>query len=181
MRFIQPLSYGLAFLGVLAVAWFLDDLSYFWDLTSAGLVLVSVGGLLLYSHGKSAFGLIPGVSGGDLGHAGLAAVAQSGSGFAVTTGAVGTVIGCIQMLQGLEDPSAINPALAVALLTLLYGLLLAALVFEPLAHFHRSQASQAEPAADGGHGLLLSVLSLTALSVGGSFMALFSAFEGYTR
>jgi SNF family Na+-dependent transporter len=84
------------------------------------------------------------------------------------------------MLQNLEDPSAIHPALAVAVLTLLYGLLLAAFVFEPLACFHRAQASQAEPAAEGGHGLLFSVLGLMALSVGGSFMALISAFRGYT-
>lgn len=48
-------------------------------------------------------------------------------------GMVGTLIGLVQMLQTLDDPSAIGPAMAVALLTTLYGALCAFLVFGPIA------------------------------------------------
>lgn len=48
-------------------------------------------------------------------------------------GLIGTLIGLVQMLGNLDDPGAIGPAMAVALLTTLYGALLAHLVFVPLA------------------------------------------------
>ncbi len=48
-------------------------------------------------------------------------------------GMVGTLIGLVQMLQTLEDPAAIGPAMAVALLTTLYGAILAFLIFIPIA------------------------------------------------
>jgi chemotaxis protein MotA len=48
-------------------------------------------------------------------------------------GMVGTLIGLVQMLTKLDDPAAIGPAMAVALLTTLYGALLANVVFLPLA------------------------------------------------
>lgn len=53
--------------------------------------------------------------------------------FAPAFGMVGTLIGLVIMLQNMEDPSAIGPAMAVALLTTLYGALLANLVALPLA------------------------------------------------
>ncbi len=48
-------------------------------------------------------------------------------------GMVGTLIGLVAMLQNLSDPSAIGPAMAVALLTTFYGSLFANLVFIPMA------------------------------------------------
>ena len=48
-------------------------------------------------------------------------------------GMVGTLIGLVQMLQNMSDPSSIGPAMAVALLTTLYGAILAFLVFIPIA------------------------------------------------
>jgi len=48
-------------------------------------------------------------------------------------GLIGTLIGLVQMLGNLNDPSSIGPAMAVALLTTLYGALLAYVVFIPLA------------------------------------------------
>ncbi|MBE9527630.1 MAG: MotA/TolQ/ExbB proton channel family protein [Proteobacteria bacterium] len=48
-------------------------------------------------------------------------------------GMVGTLIGLVQMLMSLSDPSAIGPAMAVALLTTFYGAVLAFLVFGPIA------------------------------------------------
>lgn len=48
-------------------------------------------------------------------------------------GMIGTVIGLVQMLQTMSDPSSIGPAMAVALLTTLYGAILSNLVFNPMA------------------------------------------------
>ena len=48
-------------------------------------------------------------------------------------GMIGTLIGLVQMLASMDNPSSIGPAMAVALLTTLYGALLANLVFLPLA------------------------------------------------
>lgn len=48
-------------------------------------------------------------------------------------GLIGTLVGLIQMLGNLDDPSTIGPSMAVALLTTFYGALLATLVFNPLA------------------------------------------------
>ena len=48
-------------------------------------------------------------------------------------GLIGTLIGLVQMLGNLDDPSTIGPAMAVALLTTFYGAILANMVFAPLA------------------------------------------------
>jgi chemotaxis protein MotA len=48
-------------------------------------------------------------------------------------GMIGTLIGLVQMLQNLDDPSSIGPAMAVALLTTFYGAVLANVIFLPLA------------------------------------------------
>nr|WP_240195060.1 MotA/TolQ/ExbB proton channel family protein [Desulfobulbus rhabdoformis] len=48
-------------------------------------------------------------------------------------GMVGTLIGLVQMLQNMDDPAAIGPAMAVALLTTFYGAVLANIIFIPMA------------------------------------------------
>ena len=48
-------------------------------------------------------------------------------------GMIGTLIGLVAMLANLSDPSAIGPAMAVALLTTLYGALIANLFALPIA------------------------------------------------
>jgi chemotaxis protein MotA len=53
--------------------------------------------------------------------------------FAPAMGMIGTLIGLVNMLQALDDPANIGPAMAVALLSTLYGALLANLVFFPLS------------------------------------------------
>ncbi len=53
--------------------------------------------------------------------------------YAPALGMIGTVIGLVQMLQNMSDPSAIGPAMAVALITTFYGAILANLVFLPMA------------------------------------------------
>jgi len=48
-------------------------------------------------------------------------------------GMLGTLIGLVQMLSKLQEPSSIGPAMAVALLTTFYGSLLATMFFLPVA------------------------------------------------
>lgn len=53
--------------------------------------------------------------------------------FAPAIGLIGTLIGLVQMLGNLDDPSTIGPSMAVALLTTFYGAVLANMFFLPLA------------------------------------------------
>lgn len=48
-------------------------------------------------------------------------------------GMIGTLIGLVQMLSNLSDPSTIGPAMAVAMLTTLYGAMVAHLIALPIA------------------------------------------------
>ena len=48
-------------------------------------------------------------------------------------GLIGTLVGLVQMLGSLDDPSTIGPSMAVALLTTFYGAILANMVFSPMA------------------------------------------------
>jgi len=53
--------------------------------------------------------------------------------FAPAMGMLGTLIGLIQMLQSMSDPSSIGPSMAVALITTFYGSILANLIALPMA------------------------------------------------
>ncbi len=48
-------------------------------------------------------------------------------------GMIGTLVGLVQMLATMDDPASIGPSMAVALLTTLYGAILANLFFLPIA------------------------------------------------
>lgn len=48
-------------------------------------------------------------------------------------GMIGTLVGLVQMLASMDDPAAIGPAMAVALLTTLYGALVSNLICFPIA------------------------------------------------
>lgn len=48
-------------------------------------------------------------------------------------GMIGTLVGLVQMLSNMSDPKSIGPAMAVALLTTLYGAMLATMVALPIA------------------------------------------------
>jgi chemotaxis protein MotA len=52
--------------------------------------------------------------------------------YAPAFGMVGTLIGLVQMLANLDDPSSIGPAMAVALLTTFYGAVAANVLFLPM-------------------------------------------------
>ncbi|WP_067727507.1 flagellar motor protein MotP [Oceanobacillus damuensis] len=53
--------------------------------------------------------------------------------YAPAWGMIGTLIGLVLMLNTLSDPGTLGPSMAVALLTTLYGTVLANLVFTPMA------------------------------------------------
>ncbi len=53
--------------------------------------------------------------------------------YAPAMGMIGTLIGLVQMLANMSDPAAIGPAMAVALLTTLYGAIIANAFASPLS------------------------------------------------
>jgi len=59
---------------------------------------------------------------------------NKGAAFAPAFGMIGTLIGLVNMLQQMSDPDSIGPAMAVALLTTLYGSMLANIIFMPIAN-----------------------------------------------
>jgi len=60
-------------------------------------------------------------------------ILESGGTFAPAFGMIGTLVGLVNMLATLEDPSTIGAGMAVALLTTLYGAVMANTFFLPLA------------------------------------------------
>lgn len=73
--------------------------------------------------------------------AGAQVFATMGS-YAPAFGMLGTLVGLIQMLRNLSDPSGIGPGMALALLTTLYGAILAYLIFNPIAGKLRTKSVQ---------------------------------------
>ncbi|RJF77614.1 flagellar motor protein MotA [Azospirillum cavernae] len=67
------------------------------------------------------------------GHGKSAGVLRRASEVAPAMGLIGTLVGLVQMLGSLNDPSAIGPAMALALLTTFYGAVLGNVVLAPLA------------------------------------------------
>lgn len=66
-------------------------------------------------------------------HSKYAGIFLTGSSLAPAFGMVGTLIGLIAMLQELNDPSTLGPKMAVALITTFYGVLIANVIFNPIA------------------------------------------------
>jgi len=66
-------------------------------------------------------------------HLQSANVLRKAADVAPAMGLIGTLVGLVQMLTNLDDPSNIGPAMAVALLTTFYGAVLSNMVFSPLA------------------------------------------------
>ncbi len=60
-------------------------------------------------------------------------VLETAGGFAPTMGIIGTVLGLINVLSNISDPSALGGAIALAFICTLYGIMSANLIFLPLA------------------------------------------------
>jgi chemotaxis protein MotA len=61
--------------------------------------------------------------------------------YAPAMGMIGTLIGLVQMLQTMSDPSSIGPAMAVALLTTFYGAVIANILCLPMAGKLRNRSA----------------------------------------
>ncbi|GEL77181.1 flagellar motor protein MotP [Tenuibacillus multivorans] len=61
------------------------------------------------------------------------AIVEKAGEYAPSWGMIGTLIGLVLMLNNLTSPETIGPSMAVALLTTFYGMVLANLVFIPIA------------------------------------------------
>jgi chemotaxis protein MotA len=94
-------------------------------------------------------------------------------GYAPTMGMIGTVVGLINMLGNLSDPSQLGIGMSVALLTTLYGVIFANLVFLPiaakLARLHDLEVVSREIVLDG----------IIAVQAGASPRALVERLEAY--
>lgn len=66
-------------------------------------------------------------------HAKAISMLRRAADVAPAMGLIGTLIGLVQMLGTLDDPTSIGPGMAVALLTTLYGACLGHLILSPLA------------------------------------------------
>lgn len=106
-------------------------------------------------------------------------VFQSMAEYAVGGGIIGTVIGLVKMLSNLDDPTAIGPAMAVALLTILYGVMLGEVVFKSMANSCLSK-NPAKWKRDGGRGFVTLYATLCILFVLTScFMTMLLAFASF--
>ena len=91
------------------------------------------------------------------------------------SGVVGTMIGLVLMLQNLDDPKHIGPALAVAFLTLLYAVILSEFLMAPLMNRIRLRT----PAAGGGKAPLKPAM-VSVVAVPLALLALFALIAAFT-
>jgi len=86
-------------------------------------------------------------------HAPVISFIKTMGGYAPTMGMVGTVVGLINMLGNLSDPEQLGLGMSVALLTTLYGVIFANLVFLPIAaklqRLHDLEMAQKDLVMDG--------------------------------
>lgn len=75
-------------------------------------------------------------------------------------GMIGTLVGLVAMLQNLSDPSSIGPSMAVALLTTLYGALIAFVIAGPVMEKLKVRT------AEESMGMELAINGLVAISKG---------------
>ena len=86
-----------------------------------------------------------------------ASALRKASEIAPAMGLIGTLVGLVQMLAQLDDPSRIGPAMALALLTTFYGAILGTIILAPLAVKMERSADQ--------DTLIMTMTRLTATSI----------------
>ena len=82
-------------------------------------------------------------------------IAKAGSRYVVGAGLAGTLIGLIQMLRNLSDPSSIGVGMAVALLTVLYAVLASELYFAFMIVEYSPKGERGTNGNEGGRSLSL--------------------------
>ena len=125
----------------------------FMDLLSAVFVvgMVVCGAVISLPIESLADALIPGRATTQEAKARKVAVFHRLADLAVSSGLCGTLVGLVLMLTNLDDPTAIGPAMAVALLTMLYGVVLGEVVFRGVAS-STSVSMDASPDLKGRRG-----------------------------
>ena len=103
-------------------------------------MLIVIGGMVCFSLAHHDAGAIRDAIGNALGNEPSPNVQKDISVLATLrkttygSGVAGTLIGLVQMLQSLDDPSSIGPAMAVAILTVLYSVLIVEFLIDPLTN-----------------------------------------------
>ena len=92
------------------------------------------------------------------------------------SGALGGLIGMVNMLSQMDDPSAIGPAMAVLLLSILYAVMLSELVLGPLLNRLYARCDGGAGAPTSPSGLLTNSATLLAILV--SFFVLVISLRG---
>ena len=77
-------------------------------------------------------------------HSNGASIFSGMADMAPAMGMIGTLIGLVAMLANMDDPKAIGPAMAVALLTTLYGAIIANAICGPMADKLKLRAAEEE-------------------------------------
>ena len=120
--------------------------SHLWTFYNTPSLLIVIGGMVCFSLAHHDYRSIKDAIGNALGNKPSLNLQKDISVLATLrkttygSGVAGTLIGLIQMLQNLNDPSAIGPAMAVALLTALYSVLIVEFLIDPLSNRVLSRA-----------------------------------------
>lgn len=110
------------------------DLSYFFNIPSLVIVLGGSIAALIASYGSNAIGFFKAFSLRVIGVKGqfedeiFDVMCRAFIQYAYLFGVFGVITGTISMLSNMDDPNAIGPAIAVALLTIFYAVILDVLV-----------------------------------------------------
>ena len=90
-------------------------------------------------------------------HENAALMYRSWADIAPAMGMIGTLCGLVGMLQNMSDPKAIGPAMAIALLTTLYGALIANVIAKPIAEklegYSKDETENCELIMEGIRGI----------------------------
>jgi chemotaxis protein MotA len=93
----------------------------------------------------------------DRRHGAVIAAWQGWVDVAPAMGMIGTLVGLVQMLGNMSDPKTIGPAMALALLTTLYGALIANVVAGPITNklkiYHAEEMIYREAVLTGLQGI----------------------------
>ncbi len=92
---------------------------------------------------------------------------------ATASGVIGSLIGFVNMLANMDDPKSIGPAMAVALLTMLYAVILAEGLFGPLINRLRNRM-EGEPIAEDPTKATVVTIAAIPLTVLSFFIILLS-------
>lgn len=113
--------------GILALEEGLDDLDDEFMKTGLRLVVDGTDGAVIRGIMESEMSQI------EARHMNFIGVVNQWAGYAPGFGMIGTVLGLVGMLRNLEDKSSLGPNMAVALITTLYGCLMANWILGPMA------------------------------------------------